>query len=501
MDKKNIPIIIGAAQFTQHKGTSKPLDPLSLMAKTSKMAIDDSKSKKLVEYIDAVYMINIISWSYEDGPVELSTRLGIKPIKKVYLPEGGHSPQMLVNRAANDISSGEFRCILVTGGEAAYSIFKTFQNQPPPYWPERKIPKYIEKKAWEYTNKVERKYGMINAPLTYAILETALRASSGRNPQKHNKYLGKLFEHFSKHASNNPYSWTQENYTAEEIITAFPENRYIDYPYTKRMCANVFVDQSASLLITSEELAKTLNIDHKKWIYVMGGADLYNIPHVTQRPKLDNSPAVKEATRIALRQAGLKLKDIDKFDLYSCFPSIVEIIMNELEIKEDDPRDLTITGGLPYFGGPLSFYSLHSIINAVDLIRKNRSLKIFIVANGGYNTKLSVGIYGSEPPVIPWGTHKDQEIQQSILKDALPEPVEMANGKLVIDGYSIKYDRSGQPEKAIFIGTLQNGKRALAIIKSGLDINLNLEAQELVGKTCIIEYDPQEDQNLVLSFE
>ena len=82
MNKKYNPIIVGAAQFTQHKGTSKPLDPLSLMAKTSKMAIDDTQSKNLVEYIDAVYMINIISWSYEDGPGELSSRLGIKPIKR-----------------------------------------------------------------------------------------------------------------------------------------------------------------------------------------------------------------------------------------------------------------------------------------------------------------------------------------------------------------------------------------------------------------------------------
>jgi acetyl-CoA C-acetyltransferase len=501
MDKKNIPIIVGAAQFTQPKGTSEPLDPLNLMLKTSKMAISDTQSKKLIEYIDAVYMINIISWSYEDGPGELCRDLGIKPIKKVYLPDGGHSPQMLINRAANDVVSGNLRCVLITGGEAAYSIFKTFKNQRPEHWPERKMPKYIEKRAWEYTNKIERKYGFRNAPLTYAIFETALRASSGRNLKDHNKYMGKLFEHFSKHASNNPYSWTQEYFTAEEIITPTPENRYIDHPYTKRMCANMFVDQSASLLITNEELAKLLKIKREKWVYLMGGADLHNIPHVSRRPKLDTSPAVKEATRIALNQAGLTLKDINKFDLYSCFPSIVEIIMNELGIKEDDPRDLTITGGLPYFGGPLSVYSLHSIINAVELIRKNNSLKVLVVANGGYNTKESVGIYGSEPPVIPWGTLKDQEVQETILENALPEPVENANGKLAIEGYSIMYSRFGQPERAIFIGTLQNGERTLAIIKSGSKINHNLEEQELVGKTCTIEYDPQEDRNLVLNFE
>jgi acetyl-CoA C-acetyltransferase len=132
--------------------------------------------------------------------------------------------------------------------------------------------------------------------------------------------------------------------------------------------------------------------------------------------------------------------------------------MNEIGLTKDDPRDLTLTGGLPYFGGPWSNYSLHSIITAIDLIRNDPSLKIMIVANGGYNSKQSFGIYGMDPPNYPWRQRDDILIQQSILKDILPKPLEEANGNIKVDGYIIAYNRSGQPEKGIIIGTLETGR-------------------------------------------
>ncbi len=41
----------------------------------------------------------------------------------------------------------------------------------------------------------------------------------------------------------------------------------------------------------------------------------------------------------------------------------------------------------------MSNYSMHSIITTVNLIRKNPDLKLMIIANGGYNTKQSIGIW------------------------------------------------------------------------------------------------------------
>ena len=82
MEKKPIPIIIGAAQYTQRKGTPQPLDSLSLMVKTSKDAIKDTSAERIIDFIDAIYMVNISSWSYEDAPGDLGKKLNIKPKEK-----------------------------------------------------------------------------------------------------------------------------------------------------------------------------------------------------------------------------------------------------------------------------------------------------------------------------------------------------------------------------------------------------------------------------------
>ncbi len=497
MKIKSCPIIVGVAQYTQPKDISQPLDPLNLMVNTCQKAFFDTGNVEIKNNIDTLYMVNINSWSYKDAPSELSNILGINPGQKVYLPDGGDSPQMLVNRGAKAIASGRSKAILITGGEAAYSVYRERKKKIRLNWPRKKTHKYIEKNSQPYTSGFENKYGMIYPSCTYAMFETAVRAASGRSLEQQREYIGKLFEHYSKIASKNPYAWSQKSYTAQEICTPSPKNRNIMYPYTKHMCSNIFVDQSASLIMTSEKIAEELNIDPKRRVYPMGGADLKNILSIISRPNLYDSPAAREGSRLALKQAGLTVEDIDAFDIYNCFPSMVQIIMNEIGLSVDDPRDLTITGGLPYFGGPLSNYSMHAIIDSVNLIRKDPAKKIMVVANGGYNTKQSFGIYGTQPPVIPWDERNDLEIQQSIFSKSVPEPIEVANSQITIEAYTIYYDRNGMPKRVIVCGHLENGRRTLAIIEEAPELLENLENQELVGKVFPVHHDSNEDFNFI----
>jgi acetyl-CoA C-acetyltransferase len=497
MKEKNSPIIVGAAQFTQSKQVLQPLDPLSLMVKTSQMAISDIGVNNLKDLIDTVYMVNINGWSYKDAPSELSKLLGINPVRKIYLPSGGESPQMLVNRAAKAIASGESQVVLITGGEAAYSAYRADTGKITLNWPKRRKPKYMEASLFDGINPFENKYGLWIPSCSYAIFENAIRAESKRSVEEHNRYMGKLFEHYSKIASNNPFAWTQKSYTAEEITTPSPENRKVAYPYTKRMCSNVFVDQSGALILTSEKIASKLKIDENRWVYLMGSADLRNILDIIQRPQLYNSPAAREGSKLALEQAGLKLEEIDLFDIYSCFPSIVQIIRKEIGLSEKDSRDLTVTGGLPYFGGPMSNYSMHSIITSVGLIRKNSSLKIMVVANGGYNTKQSFGIYGKKPPVKLWNEHEEEKIQKSILSKALQNPIEKANGQLTVESYTIIYDKVGNPEHVLVIGHLENNQRTVARVKGDPENLLKLEQNNFVGKSFPVYYDSKIDRNII----
>jgi len=498
MSSKSYPIIVGVAQFRQEKDVSQPLDPLNLMAKTCQMAIDDATTEEIKEYIDTLFMTNINSWSYKDAPGELSKILGINPSKKVYFQAMGNLPQKLVNRAAKAISSGESQAILITGGEAEYSSYRAKRRKISLNWPKDRKPEYIEGKwGGSLSTEFEKKYRLFAPTCLYALFETALRAASGRNLEEHRIYMGKLFEYFSKIASKNPYAWNKKSYTPDEITIPSAENRNVNYPYTKLMCANMFVDQSASLIMTSEEIAEKLKIDRNLWIYLMGSADLQNVHYVTQRQELHTSPAAREGSKLALEQAGLTIDKIDLFDIYSCFPSMVQIIMNELNLSENDPRDLTITGGLPYFGGPMSSYSIHAIVTAVSLIRKNPSLKIMVIANGGYNTKQSFGIYGTDPPAKLWDECDGAVIQESIFAEALPEPAEEANGQLTIEAFTIYYERDGKPLRGFALGHLEDGRRTLAFIEERGDALVNMEQKEFVGKIFPVHFDSVKGRNFV----
>jgi acetyl-CoA C-acetyltransferase len=249
--------------------------------------------------------------------------------------------------------------------------------------------------------------------------------------------------------------------------------------------------------MTSESVANNLEIPKNNWVYLMGCADLNNIHEITQRPSLHTSPASREGSKLALKQAGLELNNIDAFDLYSCFPSIVEIMMKEIGIPEYNSRNLTLTGGLPYFGGPWSNYSLHAIASAFEEVNDNPQSNIMVVANGGYNSKQSFGIYGKQPPEIPFGELNSEKIQKQILDDALEPPVKKANGTLTIEGYTIIYNREQEPKEGIVIGKLDSKRRTLAFIKESPKILRGISKQELVGKRVGINYDEELNGNII----
>ena len=85
-------------------------------------------------------------------------------------------------------------------------------------------------------------------------------------------------------------------------------------------------------------------------------------------------------------------------DLYACFPSSVEVARDSFAIATDDPRPLTLTGGLPYHGGPGSNYVTHSIANTARWLRAGHGDHALVHGNGYYLTKHSVGVYSRHAP-------------------------------------------------------------------------------------------------------
>jgi len=132
---------------------------------------------------------------------------------------------------------------------------------------------------------------------------------------------------------------------------------------------------------------------------------------VTDRQASLSAPAWKRPGRKAFEMAGIGIDDVDLIDLYSCFPVAGEIGAEALGLDLDDPRGLTVTGGLPYAGGPGNNYVMHSVAVMLHRLRERRGEYGLITGNGRYLTKQSNGIHPPtrpdkpfqppDPPVVP----------------------------------------------------------------------------------------------------
>jgi acetyl-CoA C-acetyltransferase len=247
------------------------------------------------------------------------------------------------------------------------------------------------------------------------------------------------------------------------------------------MNANAFIDQAAALVLTSVGFARRLGIDRNRWVYLHGCADAHDHWYLSERMDLHRSPAIRLVSRNALEMARIGLADIDAIDLYSCFASAVAVACEEIGLSVDDPRGLTITGGLPYFGGPGNNYVTHSIAQMMHTVRARPGSKGLVTANGNYLTKHSAGIYSTEPPSRPFSV-KDTAEDQALL-DRLPRPkfVGQAEGSGQIDTYTVMFERD-RPVSAIVLGHLDDGSRFIANTAAEVDLLNDMCRSEYLGR-------------------
>ena len=184
--------------------------------------------------------------------------------------------------------------------------------------------------------------------------------------------------------------------------------------------------------------------------------------------------------------AGMALSDIDHMDLYSCFPSAVEIACQEMGIAEDDPRGLTVTGGLPYFGGPGNNYVTHSIAEMLGRVRAKPGSKGLVTANGNYVTKQSAGIYSTEPPARPFAPADPAGYQARIDADRGPVTTETPSGAATIETYAVMHDRKG-PSYAILFGRLGGGERFIANTPDDADLLAEMTRADFLGRSGRVE--------------
>jgi acetyl-CoA C-acetyltransferase len=228
------------------------------------------------------------------------------------------------------------------------------------------------------------------------------------------------------------------------------------------MNSNNMVDQSSALVLTSVETATRLRIPTERWVYPYAGTDAHDTYAISERAELHRSPAIRIAGARALRLAGLGIDDVDYVDLYSCFPSAVQVAAAELGLSVDDPaRPLTVTGGLTFAGGPWNNYVGHSIATMAELLTANPGRRGLITANGGYLTKHSFGVYGTEPPSTEF---RWEDTQSAVDQEPSREAAVEWEGVGTVEAWTTPFDRDGLPEKAFLAVRTPDERRTLALI-------------------------------------
>jgi acetyl-CoA C-acetyltransferase len=470
------PVLVGGAQFTQRTARegrpAESLSPVEMMTRVAREAFADTGAE-VASALDTVAVVRFTADSpgdqgrlpkrmFRNPPLSVAHALGIVPRRTLYTATGGNTPQWLVNRTADEIARGACEAALLCGAEYIASMLAAARQGHDLRWGDDpgSDPEEIGD-ARAGTNDYEARHGLRFPVNVYPLFENALRGRSGRTPDAHLEWLGAFFSPFSKVASENPYAWFPTWRSPQEIATPSEKNRFVGFPYTKYLNAVIEVDQAAAVVMTSVAKARALGIPESKWVYLHGCGDANDIWHVSERVDFHSSPAIREIGRRAFAMAGRTVADMDFLDLYSCFPSAVEIGCAELGIATDDPRGLTVTGGLPYFGGAGNDYVMHSIVTMMGRLRARPGAFGLCTGNGWYVTKHSAGIYATTPKEGPWQRDDPKSTQKVIDAMAHPEVIEQPSGRATVETYTVVTDRRGK-RFGIVVGRDAEGRRFLA---------------------------------------
>jgi acetyl-CoA C-acetyltransferase len=456
------PVIVGVGQVVRPDADpAGASEPLELMAEAARRAATDAGAD--LGRVDSVRVLSVLSWNYVNPGLALGERLGITPAQTVLTTTGGNSPQMLVNDTALTIARGEVGMALLVGAEAMASRLRARRGPDKVWldWPVQDAATpapFLIGDARPGTNDAEMARSLALPTQIYPVLENAVRAASGRTIDEHERVIAGLWSRFSAVAAGNPYAWSRVPLSARDIATVTPDNRLIGFPYTKLMNANLTVDQSAALLMCAAGIAEDVGIPRERWVFPWAGADVNDHWWVSERADLHSSPAIRAGGRAALAHACVGIDEIGHVDLYSCFPSAVQIGAAELGLGLDEPdRPLTVTGGLTFAGGPGNNYVTHSIATMVERLRADPGALGLVTALGWYVTKHSVGIYASEPPPRPFArAHPQPEVDALPRRDSIAEH----DGDVVVESFTVMHDRDGTPALGIVACLLPDGRRA-----------------------------------------
>jgi acetyl-CoA C-acetyltransferase len=477
------PVVVGVGQHLVREGDAP--EPTEMMAEAVLLAAADTGVEGVAAGADVVAAVPTFSWRYRDPARLVARRLGADAARTWTVTVGGNSPQRLLNKLAVAIADGSIELGVLCGAESGRTKSAAKRRGEELDWTRQgddEVPDWEDGAPFLMAHPVEVERGILMPTQSYPLFENALWHASGRSLDEHLAAVGEMWAGFSRVAASNPYAWGRQAFTAEEITTPTPDNRMVCFPYTKRMVSNPDVDMSSGLIVCSAGRAAELGIAMDRWVFLHAGTDGTD-RKMSERVDFVSSASIGVAGRRVLELAGTDVDSVAHLDLYSCFPSAVQLALSELDIPMD--RQLTVYGGLPFAGGPWNNPVGHALASMVDVLRGDPGSLGLVTANGGIVDKHAFGVMSTEPPTDGFR----YECPQDEIDTAGSRAVDGDHqGLATLETWTVVHERDGSMARAICACLTPDGARTWAFCEDP-DAMARFEREDVTGIAVTIDAD------------
>lgn len=476
----NTPVLVGIAALMQRDiPLHETQDATGLMIAAVKQAAQDAGSSELLQRAQWIGVPQGL-WQYSDPARLIKNAVGNNNALTV-LAQIGILQQTLIAEACQKIAAGEIECAIVAGSEAKYRQLQAQIQQVtlPETVQQGVAPDVTLTPDAELWLDAETNAGLLMPVSWYAMMESALRAAKGESVADNRQRISERYARFSEIAANNPDAWKKQPLSPEQISQPQGKNKMLAFPYTKAHNADWNVDQASALILCSAQLADELGIAEEKRIYPLASTESNHMQCLSERPQLHRQVGVELALEAALSAAAISVADINLFELYSCFPSAVQMYADALRVA-DDNHELTVTGGMAFAGGPLNNYVLHATVRMAGLLRQGGGVGL-VSSVSGMLTKQAYGLWSKQASAA----FRFTDVTEAV---ALRSPAKTVrnefSGSGRIAGITVNY-QGDQAERAIAIIDIDPQTRCVAYCQDQAVMQA-IETEEWVGREVLV---------------
>ncbi|MCY3636482.1 MAG: acetyl-CoA acetyltransferase [bacterium] len=453
------PVLVGVGTAAQRlDDPTEAKEAVGLMADALVAAADDTGAGGLLDRLDQV-RVTQGTWGYADPARWVADAVGANQARS-YLADVGILQTAVMGDAAAFIASGAADVVAVVGGEAKFRGLRASITgiEAPDTDQGGTEPDDFVTPHGMIISQAEIDTGLVMATHHYAMIENARRFADGQNIDEHRDEVAGLWARFAQVAASNPDAWFQDGLDAAAIATPESGNRMLAWPYTKWHNSQWNVDQAAALIFCSAGTARALGISSDRWVFPWAAAESNHMVPVTERPELHRSPGFAHAGRAVANHVGMAPNKADHVDLYSCFP--IAVRTQALELGLDPDRDLTVTGGMTWAGGPLNNYVIQSAVKLAQVLRADPGSTGLLTSISGMITKQGASVWSTEPPAQPFA---NLDVTDAVAAELQPKSYRTGDNETAeVVSYTVIWGREG-PERAVAIGEFADGARTLLV--------------------------------------